>query len=50
MNPFALQTIMGHSNLETTKHYIALVEADIHDAQKKASPVKKASEENKRVR
>ncbi|WP_232619327.1 DNA gyrase subunit A, partial [Acetomicrobium sp. S15 = DSM 107314] len=27
MNPFALQAIMGHSNLETTKHYIALVDA-----------------------
>lgn len=41
MNPFALQVIMGHSNLETTKHYIALVEVDIREAQKKASPVRR---------
>ncbi|WP_213697527.1 hypothetical protein [Acetomicrobium sp.] len=38
---FALQAIMGHSNLETTKHYIALVEADIREAQEKASPNKR---------
>ena len=50
MNPFALQAIMGHSNLETTKHYIALVEADIREAQEKASPVKKLVGKNKRVR
>lgn len=48
--PFALQAIMGHSDLETTKHYIALVEADIREAQEKASPVKKLVGENKRVR
>jgi len=50
MNPFALQAIMGHSNLETTKHYIALVEADIREAQEKASPVKKLLGSKKRVR
>jgi len=50
MNPFALQAIMGHSDLETTKHYIALVEADIREAQEKASPVKKLVGKNKRVR
>ncbi len=32
---------MGHSDLETTKHYIALVEADIREAQEKASPVRR---------
>jgi len=50
MNPFALQTIMGHSDLETTKHYIALVEADIREAQEKASPVKKLLGSKKRAR
>jgi len=50
MNPFALQAIMGHSDLETTKHYIALVEADIREAQEKASPVKKLLGSKKRAR
>lgn len=50
MNPFALQAIMGHSNLETTKHYIALVEADIREAHEAASPVKRLVGKNKRVR
>jgi|GEM_PF-139328 site-specific recombinase XerD len=50
MNPFALQAIMGHSNLETTKHYIALVEADIREAQEKASPVRKLLGGKKRIR
>jgi site-specific recombinase XerD len=50
MNPFALQAIMGHSNLETTKHYIALVEADIREAHEAASPVKKLIGSKKRIR
>ena len=50
MNPFALQTIMGHSNLETTKLYIALAEADIREAHETASPVKKFIGNKKRVR
>jgi len=50
MNPFALQAIMGHSDLETTKHYIALLEADIREAQEKASPVKKLLGSKKRAR
>ncbi len=50
MNPFALQAIMGHSNLETTKHYIALVEADIREAHEAASPVKKLLGSKKRIR
>jgi len=48
MNPFALQAIMGHSNLETTKHYIALVEADIREAQEKASPVRRLCVEHEK--
>jgi len=47
---FALQAIMGHSNLETTKHYIALVEADIREAQEKASPIKRLVGRGERVR
>jgi site-specific recombinase XerD len=50
MNPFALQALMGHSDLETTKQYIALLDADIREAHKKASPIKKLLGENKRVR
>jgi integrase len=46
----ALQAIMGHSNLETTKHYIALVEADIRVAQEKASLVRRLLGSKKRVR
>jgi site-specific recombinase XerD len=41
---------MGHSDLETTKQYIALLDADIREAHKKASPIKKLLGENKRVR
>jgi len=41
---------MGHTNLETTKHYIALVEADIREAHETASPVKRLMGKNKRVR
>jgi site-specific recombinase XerD len=41
MNPFALQALMGHSDLETTKQYIALLEADIREAHRKASPITK---------
>jgi len=50
MNPFALQAIMGHSDLETTKHYIALLEADIREAHETASPIKRFLGSKKRVR
>jgi len=40
MNPFALQSIMGHTTLDMTKRYIVLAESDIREAQEKASPVK----------
>jgi len=50
MHPFALQAIMGHSNLETTKLYIALAESDIREAHETASPVKKLIGNKKRVR
>lgn len=39
LKPFALQTLMGHSDLEITKHYIALLEAIIREACDKFSPV-----------
>jgi site-specific recombinase XerD len=50
MNPFALQALMGHSDLETTKQYIALLDADIREAHTKASPVARLLERNKRIR
>ena len=50
MNPFALQTIMGHSTLDMTKRYIALAEADIREAHETASPVKRFLGSKKRVR
>ncbi len=50
MNPFALQAIMGHSTLETTKLYIALAESDIREAHETASPVRRLIGKNKRVR
>lgn len=36
---FALQKIMGHSKLEQTKNYVALLEADIQQAHQTASPI-----------
>ncbi len=50
MNPFALRALMGHSDLETTQHYVALVEADIQEAHKTASPVANLLPTSKRVR
>ncbi|WP_310849650.1 tyrosine-type recombinase/integrase [Acetomicrobium sp.] len=50
MNPFALQTIMGHSTLDMTKRYIALAESDIREAHETASPVKRFLGSKKRVR
>jgi len=50
MHPFALQAMMGHSNLETTKLYIALAESDIREAHDTASPIKRFLGSKKRVR
>lgn len=52
MNPFALQTIMGHTTLDMTKRYIALAESDIREAHNTASPVNKfiGNGNKKRVR
>lgn len=50
MNPFALQTIMGHTTLDMTKRYIALAESDVREAHNMASPVKKLLGSKKRVR
>lgn len=36
---FALQKIMGHSKLEQTRNYVALLEADIQQAHQTASPI-----------
>lgn len=39
-NTFALQRIMGHDNLDTTKIYIALAQSDLEEQHELASPVK----------
>lgn len=36
---FALQKIMGHSKLEQTRNYVALLEADLQQAHQVASPI-----------
>ena len=38
-NVFALQRIMGHSALETTRRYVRLLEEDLQRAHRRASPV-----------
>ncbi|WP_312560643.1 tyrosine-type recombinase/integrase [Anaerospora sp.] len=49
-NVFALQKIMGHTKLEMTRNYIAIVESDIIGNHEKASPVANLLKESKRVR
>jgi site-specific recombinase XerD len=39
MNIYALQQIMGHSDLEMLRKYLALVEEDLEDAHKKHGAV-----------
>ena len=39
MNIYALQQIMGHSDLQILRRYLALVEEDLHDAHKKHGAV-----------
>lgn len=36
---FSLQRILGHSSLEMVNHYLSLVNADLNNAHRKASPV-----------
>ena len=45
---FSLQRMMGHANLEMTKRYVALAQADIKQIHGQASPVNKLL--NKRTR
>ena len=39
MNVFQLQGLLGHSSLEMTRHYVALVEKDLIDAHKRYGPI-----------
>ena len=39
MNIYALQQIMGHSDLQVLRQYLALVEDDLHDAHQKHGAV-----------
>jgi len=39
MDMVSLQTLLGHSSLETTRRYIQLIEDDLLEAHRKASPV-----------
>ena len=48
MNPFALQTIMGHTTLDMTKRYIALAESDIREALRYGITSEEAFGEQKR--
>jgi len=36
---FALQKLMGHSNLQILRHYLAQTDQDIHNAHIRGSPV-----------
>lgn len=38
-NAYALQMALGHSTLEMVRNYLALVQADLDDAHRRASPV-----------
>lgn len=49
-NVFALQKIMGHTKLEMTRNYIAIVESDITGNHEKASPIANLLKETKRIR
>jgi site-specific recombinase XerD len=48
-NVFALQRIMGHSDLSMTRRYIALTEGDIQDQHEAASPVNNFMKKEKRA-
>jgi integrase/recombinase XerD len=36
---FALQKLMGHSDLQVLRHYLAQTDADVHTAHMRGSPV-----------
>jgi site-specific recombinase XerD len=48
-NVFALQRIMGHSDLSMTRRYIALTESDIQGQHEVASPVNGFLKKEKRI-
>jgi site-specific recombinase XerD len=48
-NVFALQRIMGHSDLSMTRRYIALTEEDIQGQHEAASPINEFMRKDKRI-
>lgn len=40
MNVFALQRILGHTDLTMTKRYLALTQEDLHKEHDKSSPLR----------
>lgn len=52
-NVFALQKIMGHTKLDQTRNYVNLIEADMQNSHKSASPISNLlapKPENKRLK
>jgi len=39
MNIFQLQGLLGHSSLEMTRRYVAMLDEDLVDAHKKHGPI-----------
>lgn len=49
-DPFTLQRIMGHADMEMTKRYLKFSKTDLQNVHKSASPLKKLLGRKKRIR
>ena len=43
MNTFALQTMLGHTDLTMTRRYVAIAQADLEEQHRRYSPVRRLS-------